>query len=286
MSRTKEHAPAIYAPIIFEFDDYHLFLRAWCEAKKAVWPGFSYQWLANKVGLKSRSFLRLVGMGEKDLSGSAAVRLSKAMGMDARETAYFEALVAWNNATEPSEKGHFLERLRAVVPPTTRTILPSEKYLLFSKWYINPVWELVTTFPFQGAYDLLASKLDPPITGEQAREAVELLLSLGLIERNGDIFAQTQTSLHTGDEIFSRAVKDYQIATLDLAQESLRRHSREVRHISTLTLGLDAEMFSRLLDKIQEFRREIGDLAQVVPSTDRVYQLNLQFFPLTKLPAG
>jgi hypothetical protein len=43
-------------------------------------------------------------------------------------------------------------------------------------------------------------------------------------------------------------------------------------------------MFSKFLEKIQEFRREVGDLAQGVPATDRVYQFNLQFFPLTRVP--
>jgi len=286
MPRTSTTKPAPSLPRVFEFEDYHRFLSAWCEARKLQWPGFSYQWLANKVGLKSRSFLRLVGKGEKDLSGSAAVRLSKAMALDARETAYFEALVAWNNATDPDEKTLFLGRLHAVVPPRPQTILPRRKFALFKKWYLNPVWELVTFFPFDGNFDLLAAQLNPRITAAQAREAVELLLALDLIEPRGGIFAQTETNLHTEDALFSGTVKKYQTATLALAGESLERHPREVRHISTLTLGLDGEMFSRLLDKIRDFRREIGDLAQAVPSTDRVYQLNLQFFPLTKLPAA
>jgi uncharacterized protein (TIGR02147 family) len=284
MSKTKEHACSVVVPSIFDFDDYHLFFRAWCGAKKAAWPGFSYQWLANKSAFKSRSYLRLVGMGEKDLSASAAVRLSKAMDLDVRQAAYFEALVSWNNASEATEKAHFREKLLAVVPSMPRTILPVQLYGLFTEWYINPVWELVTTIPFGGNYELLAAKLDPVITGKQAQAAVELLLSLGLIKQNGAGFAQTHNSLHTQDEIFSRAVKDYQIATMDRAKESLGRHSRELRHISTLTLGLNEDMFSKLLDKIQEFRREVGDLVQTVPSTDRVYQLNLQFFPLTRVP--
>jgi uncharacterized protein (TIGR02147 family) len=271
-------------PKVFDYVDYHQFLSEWCEVRKAHWNGFSYQWLANKAGLKSRSFLRLVGVGEKDLSSSAAVRLSKAMELDARASAYFEALVAWNNASNPTEKAHFHERLLAVVPSTTRTILPVQQYGLFTEWYINPVWELVTTFPFRDDYDLLAGQLDPAITGPQAQAAVELLLSLGLIERSADVFVQTHNSLHTQDEIFSRAVKDYQVATMERAKESLERHPRDLRHISTLTLGLNEDMFSKFLEKIQEFRREVGDLAQGVPATDRVYQLNLQFFPLTRVP--
>jgi uncharacterized protein (TIGR02147 family) len=206
------------------------------------------------------------------------------MDLDARSAAYFEALVAWNNASDPTEKAHFHDRLLAVVPSTARTILPAHQYGLFTEWYINPVWELVTVFPFADDYDLLATRLDPAITGPQAREAVKLLLSLGLIERKGQVFAQTHNSLHTQDEIFSRAVKDYQVATMERAKESLERHALDLRHISTLTLGLDEELFSKLVEKIQEFRREVGDLAQGVPGTDRVYQLNLQFFPLTRVP--
>lgn len=284
MPKAQEQTPDGAAPSLFDFDDYHQYLRAWCDAKKACWPGFSFQWLANKAGLKSRSFLRLVASGEKDLSAPVALRLAGAMGLGAREVSYFETLVAWNNSDDPGEKTHLRLKLDRIVRPSERTILPVERYTLFNEWYFNPVWELTTSPGFDGDLEGLAKRLDPPVTTSQIREAVDLLLELKLIERADDRFVRTRSSIHTEDKVFSLAVKQYQATTLDLAKRSLAQHARERRHISTLTLGLDELMFQKLLEKIQEFRSEIGDLVNEVPVSDRVYQLNLQFFPITKDP--
>jgi hypothetical protein len=45
---------------IFDFEDYHIYLREWAEIQRKRKKGFSFQVLANRAGLKSRSFLRLV----------------------------------------------------------------------------------------------------------------------------------------------------------------------------------------------------------------------------------
>lgn len=56
---------------VFDCVDYHVFLRDWIEARRELPPSYSYQALANRAGLKSRSSLRLVVIGEQDLSSEA-----------------------------------------------------------------------------------------------------------------------------------------------------------------------------------------------------------------------
>lgn len=266
---------------VFGYMDYHDFLRDWVLSRKTAMPSFSFQALANRAGLKSRSFLRLVSLGQKDLSSAAALAVAKAMGLGEVQTEFFVRLVEFNNASDPLEKARHSEQLDKARPASPGRILSAQHYDLFGKWYIPPVWDLVTWFDFREDYSLLARQLRPEIRPEQAREALELLLELGLVEPHGRVYRQRESNLQTRQNLKSQAVKRYQTDTMLLGQEALERFDLELRHIGTITLGLDARAWEKLKVRIHEFRKELVALAEQVERSDRVCQVNLQAFPLT-----
>ena len=270
-------------PAVFDYSDYHAYLDDWMQSRKDSRTSFSYQEFANRSGLKSRSFLRLVCKGEKQLSPAAALKVSEAIRHSEREAEYFAALVDLNNAKTLAEKTVHLERLRKIHKPSRGTLLSVQQYDLFGKWFVIPIWELVTVVDFKGDWRALGKHLDPPVTAGEAKYAVELLVDLGLIEPRGNLYVQTEKSLHTRDELRSEAIKTYQIQTMQLAQDALARISPKSRHIGTLTLGLDDASWIEVQDRIRLFRQELADIAHKVQKVDRVYQCNLQAFPLTRL---
>ena len=273
------------APVaVFDYADYHDYLRDWIEDRKRRGLVVSYQWLASRMGLKSRSFLRLVSLGEKDLSPTAALKLSQAMGHTAREEEYFVILVALNNSSDLDEKNHHLARLAKVARPARKTMISVQQYDLFNKWYVIPLWELVTLVEFRGDWKFLSQQLDPPITPAEAKYAVELLRELGLIEPKGDLYVQKDPTLTTQEELRSQSVRRFQEATMELAQQALSRHPPARRHISTLTLGVDETGFLKIVERIRSFREELVTIAQQHETVDRVFQFNLQFFPLSRVP--
>lgn len=269
---------------MFDYADYHDYLRDWIEDRKSRGLVVSYQWLASRMGLKSRSFLRLVAIGEKDLSPAAALKLSQAMGHSSREEEYFTILVALNNCIDIEEKNHHLARLSKVARPARKTMLSVQQYDLFNKWFVIPLWELVTLVEFRGDWKFLSQQLDPPITPAEAKYAVDLLRDLGLIEPKGELYVQKDPTLTTQEELRSQSVRNFQDATMQLAREALTRHVPTKRHISTLTLGVDEAGFQKIVERIRGFREELVTIAQQHESVDRVFQLNLQFFPLSKVP--
>ena len=269
---------------VFDHADYHEYLREWIEDRKKRGLVASYQWLATRMGLKSRSFLRLVAIGEKDLSPAAALKLSQAMGHNLREEEYFVILVALNNCSDLEEKNHHLGRLAKVARPARKTMLSVQQYDLFNKWFVIPLWELVTLVEFRGDWKFLSQQLDPPITPAEARYAVDLLRDLGLIEPKGKLYAQKDPTLTTQEELRSQSVRNFQDATMQLAREALVRHPPTRRHISTLTLGVDEAGFQKIVERIRGFREELVTIAQQHEAVDRVFQFNLQFFPLSRVP--
>jgi len=274
---------SIEPPSVFDYLDYHTLLRDWFESKKAQRASYSFQELANRAGMKSRSFLRLVAIGERDVLHAAAVRLSQAMNLTDKESEYFLALVGYNNASDPWERSLYLNKLKAVQKPTKPRLISTQQFRLFSDWYIIPIWEIVVSTPFGNDFKMLGQKLTPEVRPEDAREAVSILLELELIEPDGDKYRQKELVLHTKDELVSKTIKSYQIRTIDLARDALESMAPEIRNIGTLTLGLDEPGWETAKSLIQEFRQKMIDLGARVASADRVYQVNVQAFPLTKL---
>lgn len=270
---------------IFDYGDYHKYLFDWVEDQKTRNKKFSFQFLADNAGFKSRSFLHAVTSGKRDISLPAAVKLSKFIGLNRREAEFFELLVAFNNAKTLEEKNHFLEKLAKISKPSPKAFLSAQQYDLFNKWFIIPIWELVTFVPFCEDYKLLGQKLIPQVTPTEARYAVELLLNLGLIEKEGELYVQKESNLHTADEIYSQAIKNYQVSMLQMAIEALDRIKKEDRNISTLTLGTNKEGVDAIRERIHEFRGELSDIAARFAPSDCVYQVNIQFFPLAKAGA-
>ncbi|MCB9497271.1 MAG: TIGR02147 family protein [Fibrobacteria bacterium] len=269
---------------VFGFRDYHEFLGEWVGRERALRPSFSYQWLANRAGIKSRSFLRMVCVGEKDLSKSSAMRLAQAIGLDEVETEYFLTLVDLNNAEDPGEKSMHATRLLKIAPPSRRSPLSAQHYDLFETWWMIPLWEIACAVRCGEDWGFLGSQLDPPISPEDAERGIRSLVDLGLLVRDGDGYQRREASLHTPEEVRSRAIQKYQDALMDMAKGALRRVPTSKRHISTVTFGVDEATMARIHERIRQMRTEIVDIVQTCAAPDRVYQLNLQLFPLSKAP--
>src|SRR6185295_698586 len=122
--------------------------------------------------------------------------------------------------------------------------------------------------------------LTPAISARDAAKSVALLEKLGLIVLKDGRYAQTQAFISTGDEVGSLNVVNYHKQVSRLAEEAHDRSEKEERDISALTLGISEESFRQIKARIQAFRKEIMDMAQVSGNPDRVYQLNFQFFPV------
>ena len=68
----------------------------------------------------------------------------------------------------------------------------------------------------------------------------------------------------------------------ELALNTLDKVPVTERNFSTLTLGLTEKSYQKILKELVYFRRKIIALATNEDEVERVYELNLQLFPLTR----
>ena len=98
-------------PNIFKYMNFRDFLLAFYNEKKASNPAFSYQIFANKAGFKSKSFIKLVIDGKKNLSPESTAKINKVLKLKDKSFSYFEDLIAFNQAESLEMRNYFFERL-------------------------------------------------------------------------------------------------------------------------------------------------------------------------------
>ena len=266
---------------IFDYSDYRLLLRDLYTEKKKVCPFFSYRYIGLKVGLSAGFFANIL-IGKRNISDEIIFKISELFRFSKQETEFLEILVHYNQCKELSRKKYYFEKLVSMRKSTVIE-LTAEQNEYFSRWYHIAIREVINCITFQGDYKQLASMLIPRITPQQAENAVELLIKLGLIVKKKGTYFVTEKTITTGPQVSLASIHMFQRDTIDVAKMAVDRFDRNERSISTLTLSISQDMFNIIEDKLASFRRDLLELVKSEQQTlDRVYQLNFQVFPLTK----
>jgi uncharacterized protein (TIGR02147 family) len=270
---------------VYDYTDYRQYLADYFAEQKKVDRRFSFQYFSNKAGFKSKSFIHLVINGKKALARTAINNVAQALCLSPRETEYFENMVNFNQTHKVEEKNYYYNKLTEITLPRKKEALNPDQYEFFNNWWNAPIRELVTMPGIDGDdYNLISRALQPPIGPKYAKWSVQLLERLGLVVKEDGVYKQTHRTIHAAEEIHTLAISNFQMRMLELALQSYNTTAPANRDMSTLTFGITEEGFVQLKEKLEKFRQEIAEFtSQFENSKDRVYQMNLQLFPLSRL---
>lgn len=268
---------------VFGYGDYRLYLQDFYKSQKAKSAAFSHRAFSRRAGLRSSNYLSLVMKGERDLSSEMAPRFAKACGLVKGEADFFCDLVAYCQARTTAEKQRWHEKLSRFRKFRDAHRLDDEQAAYHQHWYVPAIRELVTLPGFREDPRWIAAHLEPAITERQAAEALETLCRLGLLTRAASgRLEQAQALLTTGPGPLGHHVFVYHHAMMDLAKRALDELPREDRDISSVTLCLPEAALPEVSRRLRELRRELLQWAEQATRADRVVQLNLQMFPLSR----
>jgi uncharacterized protein (TIGR02147 family) len=265
---------------IFAFDDYRIFLRKFYEERKARDPKFTHRFIERKLGLKSAGHFTQILQNKVNISTHIIAKFTELLALKKKESEYFESLVLYNQAKSHEEKKRYFEKMIGFRDSGFK-LISLDQYLFFQKWYYTAIHELLDITKFRGDYLALGKKLTPPISADQAQEAVALLLRLGLICKLPDGgLAKKQDVLSTGNSANSLAINNFQLEMMDIARGALDRFPQPQRSFSTLTLSITEEGHRAIQEELRAFRRRALEIARKTDKADSVYQYNFQVFPL------
>jgi uncharacterized protein (TIGR02147 family) len=134
----------------------------------------------------------------------------------------------------------------------------------------------------------LARACRPEITAAEVTESLNFLVKANLLQKDeSGNYVQTEKSVTTGPlKATPVAVRSLHRQMGEFALDAIEGVSQNERHFSGLTLGITHEAYEKIIQEIAECRKRIIAIARQDESTEEVYRLNMQFFPLTKKSVG
>ena len=161
-----------------------------------------------------------------------------------------------------------------------RFILDEAYFKIIAEWEHFAVLELFKIKSLKINLTNISNKLS--ITLNRAEVVLTNLINAGLvqIDENGRA-RKVHEEVKTTEDISSVALKRSHNETLEMAIKQLEKTKVELRDYSSSTLAIDMKKLPEAKAIIREFRQKMAALLNEGDKTD-VYQLAIQFFPLTK----
>jgi uncharacterized protein (TIGR02147 family) len=269
---------------VFNFTDFREYLQYYFKEKKTANPDFSYQQFAQKTGISNRGFLYNILKGKKPLSRSHCFKFSQALGHSGNEALYFENIVSYAQTKNAEKRARYLEQALQVQSNTHTKIhlIRQDQYEFYSKWYHSAIRAYIDMFPFNGDYEELTEKLSPVVTVAQAEQSVHLLERLGLIKKDeSGLYTVTEKSIWASNEVAQTAISRFHIECTDLARNAIIHENPKTHNIISLTMGISKNGYQNICEETRIFKDKIIELVNSDKNTDRIYQYQLFFLPLS-----
>jgi uncharacterized protein (TIGR02147 family) len=282
----KEAGHSVMHPNIYTYLDYRHYLCDHFRALTEAGRSFSYRSFAKMAGSSSPNYLQLIRDRKLNIQPSAVHALSQSLKLTVRERRFFEHLVAFDHAKTHDEKDRYFRSILAAREFRQIRTLGKSQYELFSHWYMPVIRELVTG-PSSGDPALIGGMIVPPVSPAKVKKAIGVLESLGIIRRNGDgTWTQTNRAVSTPSEVLSLAVTTYHKSVIALAREAVDRFGSEERDIRSVTVGVSNGGYAEVKRRMEAFWKELLAFAETQEKAERVYQVNLQLFPMSRAGEG
>lgn len=165
-----------------------------------------------------------------------------------------------------------------------KMLLVDQKYFSFlSHWQNIVILEAVNMHMFEADPGWLSRRLN--IDEVTARESLDLILELGLIERNELgvwISRWGEKTTQYSETVDEPAFRNLQLELLDLAKHSIMEQSSTRKSHSAYISAIDSDLIPLLQEEVKKFRRHIAKIIkEKSKKKDDVYTLQVSLFPNT-----
>lgn len=265
------------------YSDYRSFILAHVQDKKRSHRNWNLSKWAAELQLKSTSSISKVVSGARLPGPKLMDKLVKYFEFNTDEADYFCNLVRFHKVkSDPRLASVILEKLGKDHPDGSLRILDNDTFMIISNWYSLAMRELARTNYFFSDPDWISRIFEFELSYKEIKSGIRHLENLNLIYRNihGN-FEVTNDRVLTRNDLSQEAIKRYHEGSMGLAKQAVRKYTVNEREFQSSVLVIKEENIKVAKKLIREFRAKFVKLLEET-SGDRIYQIQLQFFPLTK----
>jgi uncharacterized protein (TIGR02147 family) len=269
--------------IIWDFGDYRAFLKAVLDDWKTTRKHFSLRWFADRAGFSSHSFVGLVIAGKRNLGPDGAEKVARIFKLKGPPLDYFRTLVRHNQAETSQEREETLEAMKKARAARDARKLGQEHWRYYDRWETPAVRELAAWSHDGIEPAKIGEMFVPPLKADRVREALDLLLELGLLRRDGERWI-ADDAVVTATEVPGQVLREARTQYLLRAIEASERLPPNERHASWAVLSTSRKTFEEVQSLLDEARQKCLAEAVADPEVDGVYVVSLQAFPIARIP--
>lgn len=284
--------PALHPPVLGEYTDYRQYLKDVYEFRRATEStglrSYSYSTFSAAADIKSPNYLKLIIEGRRNLSEDMIARFARALRLNRNEADEFRALVLYGQAASPLERNQFLKELadiRAQRAVEAGQINPSslEKVPGWIGWVLYAMADQANVdFDPQ----VLQSLFRVRTNAEDIRRSLLKLIDSGELARdeNGQL-VKGRDLIESPQDLPVALIRQLQAELIYLGIESLFRDSPKDREFGAMTVAMTEEEFNQVRFELRQLRKRLQKdilVKRKATKGDRVYQLNVQLFPVTE----
>jgi uncharacterized protein (TIGR02147 family) len=250
---------------------YLLKMREALSLKQRANPHYSLRAFARDIGIHPATLSQIIN-GKRRLPLKDSDQVIRKLNLGPRERNLFLESLKRNKTT--------LNKIR-ILENDDRLILDESYYKIIAEWEHYAVLELFNLTDFNRSKDEISQRLG--LNPNRTEVVVSNLLNCRLLELNPDgSLNKVHSDVTTADDLVNQALRDSHRESLLLGCQKLEEIALELRDFSSLTLAIDMEKVPEVKLLIREFRKKITSLLKEGHKYE-VYQLAIQFYPLTNL---
>jgi uncharacterized protein (TIGR02147 family) len=278
-------------PQVSEYLDYRQYLQDFYLYKRSQTQNqlrpYTYSVFAAAADIKSPNYLKMIIEGKRNLSEDMIAKFARALSLNKARANEFKLLVLFNQATDPSERNMLLKELSEVRVETKIKSgeIDQKSWDKLPSWVAWVVYAMIDQDGVSFKTEELKTMLRGKARADEIEQAIQSLINSGEVTKDeqGKLKKARQITDHAED-IPVALIRKLQAQLMLLGLESIYEDNPTEREFGTLTMALTKSEFEEIRFKLRQMRKQLhkdNSIARMSAPGERVYQLNLQLFPVT-----
>lgn len=285
------------SPVLSDYMNYRLYLGAFYQykrkASKSSLRSYNYAVFSAAANIKSPNYLKMIIEGKRNLSDDMIGKFGKALSFNKDLTEEFRLLVHFTQATDPADRNMYLKKLseHRVGMKLKSGEIDKKTWEKVPNWVAWIIYAMVDQEGVKFDTQSLKKVLRGKASEDEIDHALTTLLSTGELRKDeitGE-FKKSRSLIESPEDVPVALVRKLQSQLMYLGLESLYQDQPTDREFGTLTMALTKHEFEEIKFKLRQMRKALNkdnSIARMKEKGERVYQLNIQLFPVTAAADG